>query len=80
VFLRVADGKAPADVLAWYAGGQVGPQPFDFTGGVAAVRAGHSGWVDLDLAPGTYMAVCFLPTADGTPHALLGMISTFQVG
>jgi hypothetical protein len=79
VFLRVADGKAPADVLAWYGGGQQGPAPFAFTGGAAAVKAGSSGWVDLDLTPGTYMAVCFIPTADGTPHALLGMITNFTV-
>jgi len=79
VFLRVADGSTPADVFAWYGGDRSTPPPFRFTGGVAAVQAGGTASVDLDLGPGTYMAVCFIPMPDGTPHALLGMVSTFTI-
>lgn len=47
--------------------------------GSSIVSPGQSNWVDLDLTPGTYGAVCFLPTADGAPHVMLGMIQIFTV-
>jgi hypothetical protein len=38
-------------------------------------------WLALDLQPGTYVALCFIPDeAPGAPHALLGMIQVFTVG
>ena len=34
----------------------------------------------LDLAPGTYIAVCFVPDEEtGVPHALMGMVQVFTV-
>lgn len=33
-----------------------------------------------DLAPGRYVMLCFLPDAEGTPHALLGMWNEFTIG
>lgn len=39
-----------------------------------------SGFTTLDLEPGNYMFVCFVPdAADGTPHAAKGMIKAFTV-
>jgi hypothetical protein len=32
------------------------------------------------LAQGRYGLICFIPAADGTPHAFLGMVSEFTVG
>jgi hypothetical protein len=32
------------------------------------------------LANGRYGLICFVPAPDGTPHALLGMVSEFSVG
>jgi hypothetical protein len=32
------------------------------------------------LAAGRYGLICFVPSADGTPHAFLGMVSEFTVG
>ncbi|MEZ4529990.1 MAG: hypothetical protein R2855_03080 [Thermomicrobiales bacterium] len=35
---------------------------------------------ELDLAPGTYIAVCFIPDmATGMPHAMMGMAASFTV-
>jgi hypothetical protein len=35
----------------------------------------------LDLAPGTYIALCFVPDEEtGVPHALMGMVQVFTVG
>jgi hypothetical protein len=37
-------------------------------------------WIGLDLAPGTYVALGFIPDpAAGAPHAALGMIKVFTV-
>jgi hypothetical protein len=39
----------------------------------------RSMWTEIDLAPGTYASVCFLPTPDGVPHIMMGMIQIFTV-
>jgi hypothetical protein len=44
-----------------------------------AAAGGDDEAITLDLEPGNYGMVCFLPTSDGTPHALLGMTSEFTV-
>ncbi|MDQ3692331.1 MAG: hypothetical protein M3464_01710 [Chloroflexota bacterium] len=37
-------------------------------------------WVEVDLAPGTYVAICFLPDEEtGIPHIALGMLDVFMV-
>ncbi len=37
-------------------------------------------WMELDLAPGAYGAMCMAPdNFSGPPHALVGMVSTFEV-
>jgi hypothetical protein len=57
-----------------------GPPPFDDAGGIAALQPGTSGWVKLNLQPGTYVAMCFVPDVKtGKPHFMLGMVSTFTV-
>jgi hypothetical protein len=41
---------------------------------------GRQIWVELDLAPGFYAAICALPdSATGQPHAMLGEIAVFTV-
>ncbi len=48
-------------------------------GGVAPVAGGETGRVTHDLSEGTYAVLCFVPTADGTPHYAEGMITEFEV-
>jgi hypothetical protein len=43
------------------------------------VSPGVPAWATLHLEPGSYVAVCFVPAADGTPHALKGMVTPFTV-
>jgi hypothetical protein len=44
------------------------------------VSPGHHLWIQLNLDPGTYAAVCFFGDKNtGQPHALLGMITVFTV-
>jgi hypothetical protein len=57
-----------------------GPPPFDDVGGIAALKTGTSAWMKLNLQPGTYVALCFVPDVKtGKPHFMLGMVSTFTV-
>jgi hypothetical protein len=56
-------------------------QPVDYIG---IMSAGQESYHFLDLAPGQYVAVCFLPDhlgdATGQPHFMLGMMQVFRVG
>lgn len=79
VVLRIKDGKSVNDLAAWGASGEQGPKPFDFAGGLGAIAPGATGWADLDLPPGQYVAVCAIPDATGTPHLDLGMVMPFTI-
>jgi hypothetical protein len=49
-------------------------------GGFGTISAGQSLYVSLDLAPGTYGAVCFFPDEQtGAPHIAMGMAQAFTV-
>lgn len=41
--------------------------------------SGQANWYELDLEPGTYATVCFIPDPSGTPHVMLGMVEVFTV-
>lgn len=44
------------------------------------LSAGQTNWLEIDLEPGYYVALCFVPDPEtGTPHALLGMYELFEV-
>ena len=46
----------------------------------AASSPGEDGYIDLDLAPGTYLAMCFLADeATGKRHVELGMLAQLTV-
>lgn len=50
-------------------------------GGVGYLSPGQTAWAVLDLAPGTYVALCFVPDREtGMPHAAMGMAAVFTVG
>jgi hypothetical protein len=47
---------------------------------IAAISAGKSMWIELDLEPGSYVMVCWISDRDtGTPHQDLGMIEVVAV-
>jgi uncharacterized cupredoxin-like copper-binding protein len=57
-----------------------GPMPFDNYGGFGAINSGLSGWVTLDLKPGNYVAICFVPDpASHKAHFERGMVKGFTV-
>ena len=43
------------------------------------MSSGQFNLVEVDLEPGTYAMVCFMPDPSGTPHAMLGMIEIVVV-
>jgi len=77
--IKLTDGKTVEDAFAWFAAPS-GPPPYQYAGGFQGIPTGKSGWVKLNLTPGTYVAVCAIPdTADGKSHAEHGMVLPFTV-
>lgn len=63
------------------------PQPYfgwetiEFVGGVSALSFQQRAWAAYDLAPGHYLAICFLGDPHtGMSHVELGMVQAFTVG
>jgi uncharacterized cupredoxin-like copper-binding protein len=77
--IKLAPGATVEDVLAFYK--DPGDQPpFQSIGGINGLGAGRSGFMTLDLQPGTYAAVCLIPDpASHVSHVHLGMIKRFTV-
>jgi hypothetical protein len=78
--IRLNPGITAADVVAWVKA-PGGPPPFTSAGGFGATVPGGGGWVRLDLAPGHYAALCFVPddAPPHAPHAAMGMVIPFTV-
>lgn len=77
--IRLAEGKTPADLVAFMQHPD-GPPPFHNVGGLQGIDGGEAGWVHLDLQPGTYLALCHIPDpVSGKPHDELGMVISFTV-
>jgi len=78
--LRLEEGKTADDVMQ-FLNGAGGPPPFAPVGGMNGLDVGLSGYAELDLAPGTYVAICNIPSpkGNGAPHFMLGMVREFSV-
>jgi uncharacterized cupredoxin-like copper-binding protein len=76
--VRLAPGKSAGDITQYFAGKPAGPPPFVSAGGLTALSPGQRGIAVLDLTPGSYAAICFVPDpASGKSHLQLGMIAGF---
>jgi hypothetical protein len=79
VLVRLEPGKTPLQVAEW-AENPVGPPPGTPLGGTSGQRRGTSVFVPVDLTPGEYALLCFIPDAkDGKPHYVHGMLKQFTV-
>ncbi|MBM3948993.1 MAG: hypothetical protein FJ312_07105 [SAR202 cluster bacterium] len=57
-----------------------GPPPYESAGGFRGTAPGGTGWAVVNLTPGEYVLVCFIPDpADGKPHAAKGMFKPLTV-
>ena len=80
--IKLADGVTAADLPAMFAATDppAGPPPFTSAGGVTGVAAGDTVTMEVDLEPGNYAFICFVPdAASGAPHAALGMIGPLTI-
>ncbi|MGE0158115.1 MAG: hypothetical protein AB7T31_01815 [Gemmatimonadales bacterium] len=76
---RILPGKTIDDVMAWGAT-YAGEPPMTAAGGVPAIRPGQEAVMHVELTPGEYVALCFVPDAnDGAPHVAHGMALPFTI-
>lgn len=77
--VRLAPGKTMADLQGWVEKME-GPPPGSAVGGVASMKPGTTNYFEVDLSPGEYVAICFVPdNKDGKPHHAHGMARQFSV-
>jgi hypothetical protein len=77
--IKLAQGKTMADVQAFMQA-PTGAPPFEDAGGLQGIDPGESAWLNLDLQPGNYVALCHIPDpASGKAHEELGMVLPFSV-
>jgi len=76
---RYAPGKTMKDLVSWVDKPQ-GPPPGDAVGGVSAIANGSTNYITVNLTPGNYVLLCFIPDAkDGKIHVQHGMSKEFTV-
>ena len=79
VLVKLQPGKKPADVLAWMEKME-GPPPGAPIGGTTPMARGEENIITIDLAPGEYGLLCFVPDAkDGKPHFMHGMMTQLTI-
>ena len=81
VMFRLQPGKTGEDIANWVGTGMQGPPPGAPVAGISAEAPGKENTLLLNLNPGDYALLCFMPDAkDGKPHVAHGMIYNFKVG
>ncbi|MFI5310368.1 MAG: hypothetical protein ACHQQ3_03980 [Gemmatimonadales bacterium] len=77
--IRFDPGKTMKDLGAWMEKPE-GPPPAHGVGGVSATLPGVTAYFTVDLPPGDYVLVCFLPDGkDGKMHMEHGMLQPFKI-
>lgn len=81
IVAQVAEGKTIDDLLAFFmAENPDGPPPGEMIGGLVGLNPGGEALLTMDLEPGTYYALCFIPDPGShKSHVELGMIKEFMV-
>jgi hypothetical protein len=76
VVIQLPEGADPAGLLD----GSIPEDQITFIGAVDNIAPGEAKDLALvGLPPGVYTLLCFYPSPDGTPHAALGMVASFEV-
>jgi len=79
VLVRLEPGKSVQDFLGWVMK-PAGPPPAHAIGGVSPMEKGRTARINVNLTPGDYALVCFIPDAkDGKPHLAHGMVQQIHV-
>src|SRR4029077_15445586 len=81
--IRLKDGKTVADFQSGLQAAMQSHSPppawIAVTGGPNAITPGATGVATQTLEPGNYVVVCWIPTPDGTPHIMKGMMHAMVV-
>ena len=81
--VRLGDGKTVADFQAGIAAAMKNHTPppawMGFAGGPNALTPGDTGTATQTLEPGLYLFVCWIPSPDGVPHVMKGMMHPMVV-
>src|SRR5213593_1935178 len=81
--VRLGEGKTVADFQAGLAAAVKNHTPpptwMGFAGGPNAVTLGDTGVATQMLEPGSYVFVCWIPSLDGVPHVMKGMMHPLVV-
>jgi hypothetical protein len=81
VLVKMEPGKTVKDIEAWEKGGEKGVPPVNPIGGISPMMANESGQFTVELTPGDYAFICFLPDMkDGKAHLMHGMVKSVKVG
>lgn len=79
-FAKLNDGVTPQQIQdALKQSEQAALALVTLVGGPSVIDPNGNGSVTLNLAPGQYMLLCFLPGADGVPHLAKGMVAPLTV-
>jgi uncharacterized cupredoxin-like copper-binding protein len=78
LLIKLAEGKSMGDFQAFMQAPHGAP-PFANVGGFQAIHPGETGWLHLNLTPGEYVALCYIPDEKGKPHIEHGMALPFTV-
>lgn len=76
--IRFDDGHTMSDFMARKEGDPI-PDWAKFVGGPNAAFPGGTNEATLNLDPGNYGLVCFIPSSDGVPHIAKGMSKALTV-
>jgi hypothetical protein len=80
--MRIKEGKTMEDVMS-FAETFEGEDPTDEVAHIDLLSPGSSNYVTLNLTPGTYVTLCFVPDyakgGDGAPHMAHGIMQSFTV-
>jgi len=80
VLARLHPGKTAAQLAEYQTGGRKGEEPGTYIGGASPMGPGDHARFVVDLPPGHYGLICFVPDAgDGKPHTAHGMIKDLTV-
>ncbi len=82
VVMRLNEGATAQDALTWLES-EDGPSPGEPAAYMGILSPGYAADYRLDLTPGRYVAICFMPDhrgdATGQSHFMLGMVQEFEV-
>jgi uncharacterized cupredoxin-like copper-binding protein len=79
VIVKLDSGKEPMDFAKW-GEKMVGKPPGTLHGGVSGIMPGGKAFVEVELAPGEYGLICFVPDSkDGKGHYRHGMAKKVTV-